>query len=100
MRGVEKVFLRVVVCRRRDDHKVGLAVALGLVERGSQRKVRGLQARRLTGLDPGYIGVALGPVAGKVRLDIVVLYGRFAIVHHLDPLGHHIDGGDIVVLRQ
>ena len=77
-RGVKEIFLAVVVRRRGDDHKVGVAVGGAAVQRG--HKVQRL--------------------FGEVFLDVFVLDGRLAAVDLFHLFGQDIHRRHMVVLRQ
>ena len=78
VRGVEVVLHRVVVGGCGDDDEVGIAVGGAPVERGGE----------------------VERFFGQVFLNILVLNGRNAVVNLLYLFGHHVDGGDLVVLCQ
>ena len=67
-RGVEKILLRVIICRSSDNHHVGPTVSLIRIKSRLQVKI----------------------LPGQITLDILVLYRRLTTVDHLHPLRHDV----------
>ena len=76
--SVEEVLHRVVIGGSSYHHKVGITISRSAVERG-------FEIERLL---------------GEILLNILVLYGRNALVDFLHLFGDNIHSGHLMMLRQ